>query len=389
MAQLDGRREPWSTKKKVNAERGLTQLRDGRWRITSTCRLGCLHREVAGRVKGDARTLLAARRTSTRTQAAWCPAVLKTQERAAQQAAVELEAKRISFKDYAQQYVDWCRTQHRGFRTDQLRVKAMVRAWGGLKLDQITTVHVEHFLAKLLDGRKGTTVNRYTTALSGLFSRAVRHGFLTANPVQGITRHPEPSGRVIYLTPATERAVLAALNPDHHALFQVSLHTGMRWSEQVRLTWKAVDFLTGSITIEVSKSGKSRVVPMNSVVREILTELATVRRRLGDSRERVFADAPPRPDYFYPAAIERAKGLLARAGQDVGSMEGQSWHALRHTFASRLVAAGVDLRSVQALGGWASLVMVQRYSHMSPEHLMKAVERLVPKSFGPAALASN
>jgi hypothetical protein len=48
--------------------------------------------------------------------------------------------------------------------------------------------------------------------------------------------------------------------------------------------------------------------------------------------------------------------------------------------ASRLVMAGVDLRTVQVLGGWRTLAMVQRYSHLAPANLQDAVERLVPKS---------
>ena len=52
-------------------------------------------------------------------------------------------------------------------------------------------------------------------------------------------------------------------------------------------------------------------------------------------------------------------------------------HTLRHTFASRLVMAGVDLRTVQELGGWQTLAMVERYAHLSPAHKAQAVERLV------------
>jgi site-specific recombinase XerD len=68
------------------------------------------------------------------------------------------------------------------------------------------------------------------------------------------------------------------------------------------------------------------------------------------------------------------------AGRDASSLEGYTWHCNRHTFASRLVMAGVDLRTVQELGGWRSLSMVQRYSHMAPGHLRDAVERLVAAS---------
>jgi site-specific recombinase XerD len=51
-------------------------------------------------------------------------------------------------------------------------------------------------------------------------------------------------------------------------------------------------------------------------------------------------------------------------------------HTLRHTFASRLAMAGVDLRTIQELGGWATLKMVERYAHLSPKHKAEAVERI-------------
>jgi len=51
-------------------------------------------------------------------------------------------------------------------------------------------------------------------------------------------------------------------------------------------------------------------------------------------------------------------------------------HTLRHTFASRVVMAGVDLPTVKALGGWNRLEMVERYSHLAPAHKRAAVERL-------------
>ena len=57
-------------------------------------------------------------------------------------------------------------------------------------------------------------------------------------------------------------------------------------------------------------------------------------------------------------------------------------HTLRHTFASRLVMGGVDLRTVQELGGWKELDMVVRYAHMSPSHKADAVERIMEQKPG-------
>jgi len=57
-------------------------------------------------------------------------------------------------------------------------------------------------------------------------------------------------------------------------------------------------------------------------------------------------------------------------------IKGVTPHTLRHTFASRLVMSGTDLRTVQELGGWQTIGMVERYSHLSGEHKANAIERL-------------
>ena len=59
-------------------------------------------------------------------------------------------------------------------------------------------------------------------------------------------------------------------------------------------------------------------------------------------------------------------------------IRGYTWHCNRYTFASRLVVAGVDLRTVAELLGHRTLQMVMRYSDLAPEHQASAVDRLVP-----------
>jgi site-specific recombinase XerD len=68
---------------------------------------------------------------------------------------------------------------------------------------------------------------------------------------------------------------------------------------------------------------------------------------------------------WFPTALEEAK------------IKAYSWHCNRHTFASRLVMVGVDLRTVAELLGHSTLQMVMRYSHLAPEHQASAVDRLV------------
>jgi len=70
------------------------------------------------------------------------------------------------------------------------------------------------------------------------------------------------------------------------------------------------------------------------------------------------------PRYWFEPAVRNAK------------IHSFSWHCLPHTFASRLVMAGVDLRTVQELMGHKSIQMTVRYSHLTPKHTLAAVEML-------------
>jgi Site-specific recombinase XerD len=279
----------------------------------------------------------------------------------------------------------------------------MMSTFRDKRLDEITMADVEKFLDQILQKRTPSTRNRYRTTLHAIFNRAVRHGLLLVNPAKGSTKSKEPEGRIQYLTHEEETAVREALapeavrtgrpkldmiRPDLRSLFSVSVHTGLRWSEQLALRWEDVDFLAGFITVTQSKSGYSRQVPMNSVVRSVLLDLAGQRTRPGDPDEMVFRRSYVVAANFFPKAIERAQKTLAAAGRDGSRIEGYTWHCNRHTFASRLVMAGVDLRSVQALGGWQTLTMVQRYSHLAPAHLREAVERLVDPSLEPTSVPS-
>ena len=137
--------------------------------------------------------------------------------------------------------------------------------------------------------------------------------------------------------------------------------TGLRAkSEDLSLQWPCVDFTRGTLTVEdhFANNGETRTVPLNSVALETLKALkARVpgpwvfmtrgRRKKGPRKQyRSFRTA-------FEAACERAK------------LTDVTRHVFRHTFVSRLVMKCVGLRTVQELGGWKSLAMVQRYAHLS------------------------
>jgi integrase len=140
-----------------------------------------------------------------------------------------------------------------------------------------------------------------------------------------------------------EAAVRDAQPDGPRPLLTVSINTRLRWSEQVALRWRDVDLLAGHIRVARSKNGHSRSLPMNSVVRSVLLDIGAGRRRPDDPEEPVFKCSYTAADKFFPRAVDKARRALKVAGKDASGLENYTWHGNRHTFASRLVMAGVDL----------------------------------------------
>ena len=129
------------------------------------------------------------------------------------------------------------------------------------------------------------------------------------------------------------REVMKACYPEHLQELQIALNTGLQLSEQYGLLWENVDFLRQMLTIPRSKHGEVRYVPINSAALAAFREL----RLRGNGSGPVFLNTRGEPltgpRYWFEAAVQDAK------------MKHFTWHFLRHTFASRLVMAGVDLKS--------------------------------------------
>ncbi len=130
------------------------------------------------------------------------------------------------------------------------------------------------------------------------------------------------------------------------------------------LTWENVSLSRRVLTIPRAKNGEMRHVPLNTTALAALAEL----RKRGDGNGGVIRNLAGEPlvgpRHWFEPAVLKAK------------LRSFSWHCLRHTFASRLVMAGVDLRTVQELLGHKSIAMTVRYSHLTPKHTLAAVERL-------------
>lgn len=183
------------------------------------------------------------------------------------------------------------------------------------------------------------------------------------NPVASVEFFKEPREKDRVLELEEEDRLLAACTEPLKTMVLVGLHCGLRMqSEILTLRWDCVDLRRKTITVTAaySKNGKTPTVSLNSTV------LAALARhpRTGD-----FVFVKPNGSPY--TSVRGFRSASQRTG-----LTKVTPHTLRHTFASRLLASGVDLIMATKLGGWASIKMLDRYAHADPSRMAEAVEKL-------------
>lgn len=302
--------------------------------------------------------------------------------------------KDMLFREARQRFEAWAKAEKRAttLRGYLQCLDRLQQAFGDTRLSQVTAWNLEQYKRSRAGGTElgarpetvterewerrrrqaqhgaPVRVNRELAVLKTLFNKCAEWGLYEgANPVRNVKFRPEEKVRLRWLEPHEEHALTSQLSGSLRALVTVAIHTGLRvQAEALTLRWSSVDLKRGTVTVEscYAKNRHTRTIPLNSVALEAL-------RTLPRTGEYVFTNTRG-------GACRTVQPAFRRACRKAG-LQQVSPHTLRHTFASRLVMAGVDLRTIQELGGWETLAMVQRYSHLSPAHKAQAVEQIATK----------
>jgi integrase len=256
--------------------------------------------------------------------------------------------------------------QHKRSAKDDHSRMVKLREWfGEYQADAITPRGIErHFEA---EDWAPATWNRYRALLSLIYRLAIRAGKVKENPARLVPHKTENNGRVRFLSREEEemlRDVIRAKFPEREPELDLALHTGLRLGEQYTAKWKDVDLEHRILTVPYDKGGKTSHVPLSTAALRALLDL---NRQHGHGELVCGGRCSPRS--WFEAAVEEAK------------IKYFTWHCLRHTFASRLVMTGADLRTVAELLRDKTLAMVMRYAHVAPDYKLAAVERM-GSSFG-------
>ena len=185
------------------------------------------------------------------------------------------------------------------------------------------------------------------------------------NPVRAIKELPEHNQRVRWLKEDEEKVLRATIlklpkGEQRWMVVEVARNTGLRQTELKNLRWQDIDRVNGAIVLQKTKAGRTRHVPMNATVADVIDRISKSR----GASAYVFQGA--RRFKWFKSAVE------------VAGIADFRWHDLRHDFASKLRMAGEDIANISDLLGHASIAQTMRYAHLSDPHLQAAVNKLKP-----------
>ena len=297
------------------------------------------------------------------------------------------------------QYRDWADSHYTDPNSTLDRLRRCFRQWYESPIADISPAMLDRWIAdRLRSGISGATVNRDLCVLGAALNRAVTWQLLPQNPVRKVAKcRVDKMPKTRYLSPdersrlvstlrmrddqkrqkrlsfnqwrkARGRSLLPPIGTycDHLTpMVLLSLNTGCRRGELYSLTWSNVDLQRQLLTVSgrESKNGQTRVVNLNSEATSVLQNWGKQSRSV-----LVFPSSNGRPLSY----IKTAWSKVLRDAQ----IKNFRWHDLRHTFASNLVMAKVDLNTVRELLGHSDIAMTLRYAHLNSHHKAAAVQKL-------------
>lgn len=339
------------------SEHGITYTRlsngDGRWSINVMVNRRRYHQVVGLESEGY-----------TRTQAEDVIATLKASKRtAAHGVQGSRQTAALTVAQAADDYLVYLRTHDgRDVAAKEMRFREHIKPHLGRRsISKLTDDDwLSYVDARKKEGAAASTINRERSALLHLLNTMRRRKMLNTAPL--LARQKEPQGKLVYLTPEESQRLLRAAEDDQsllaHPFIMVTLYTGLRHTAALNLRARDVDVTRRILWIGHDKAGR-REQPMPQILAAYLSEMV----------ESLEPD-----DYLFPS--QRAKSgrayqmnsIFARCVERAGITKHVTPHTMRHTAATNAAHAGLDAATIQAMGGWKTRAMAERYTHAASMH---------------------
>lgn len=252
---------------------------------------------------------------------------------------------------------------------------------GAARLFEIKRVDLQDLVEELLSEKlSASTIRNVVMPLRPIYRRAISRGEVALNPTIGLELPAVRGRRDRIASPDEATKLLEVLQPDDRALWATALYAGLRRGELQALRWEDIDLEAGVIRVERSWDDKERIliepksragrrsVPIPSGLRGLLIGH---RLRAGRRQGLVFGASRERP--FCPSAVSRR----AQRAWLKATLQPITLHECRHTFASLMIAAGVNAKALSSYMGHSSVTITyDRYGHLMPGNETEAISLL-------------
>lgn len=302
---------------------------------------------------------------------------LKTLARAGKLKAESANAS-TNFKRFTEEtFLPWAETNLSPgtYQSYKWRCDHLIAAFGKLDLSEISVFAIEKFkreqmkrVTKRGASQSPASVNRYLQILASIFTRAGELGITNPHKRPKIETLREDNQRLRYLSTDEEKRLLAAAAawPHLQDILIVGLQSGLRRDELFSLRKDDVDLSLNLVNVLDGKGGKARSVPIDpdGEARRVLE------RSRKDSRSEWIFTSPHSGRKF--TRVTRSLAAACKAAE----IKAITLHGLRHTFCTRLAAAGVDIRTIKELAGHADISTTMRYVHLVESNKHAAIRKL-------------
>jgi len=253
---------------------------------------------------------------------------------------------------------------------------------GNPKIEKLDYLVIRGYLGMLYKRNKKATVARKLASLRAFFRFLMREGYISLNPAKLISTPKQEKRLPSFLSIDEVFNLLNAQIPPgelglrDRAIMETLYSCGIRVSELIGLNEGDIDFNLGIIKVQ-GKGRKERIVPIGGKALDALREYFAIKEKTDETK----ADRPVflnnRGKRFSTRGVDR---VIQKYLLKCGILKKITPHSLRHTFATHLLDAGADLRSIQELLGHTSLSTTQKYTHLSLDKLMEVYDKAHPKS---------
>jgi site-specific recombinase XerD len=261
------------------------------------------------------------------------------------------------------------------YKKDLSMLSHLNHTFSGLTLHRITPTLITDFKTRrFTEGASPASIRNEMRLLGHAFNIAMKQWeWVKENPVSKVSFKELKAGSVDrWLTGEEEQRLMEAahgkLDGQLTDIIILALNTGMSQEEILKLTRKNIDRFQHTIVTTRKKTNATRTIPINMTVRELLNRKLKV-NSIQRSSFVFFNRAGNMID------TGKLKSQFIKAVKEAG-IEHFRFHDLRHTFATRLAQAGVDLYKISKLLGHKDISTTQRYAHHYPESLRSSVEVL-------------